>query len=130
MLKKILLLSCVSLNVLGMGQKLVLRCSKFQMTRISRGLNSEVFGSTIRSLLSNTVRSIVADDDRKNYTFTFDLDNKYIGDNPEKQRENLKEIFDFITAPGFLIKRVGPIRILDESKEIEKEEVDPCRYGS
>ena len=113
----ILLITC-NLNAM---QKLVLRCSKLQMVRISRGLTSEVFGSTIRELLNNTVRSIVADEDRKHYTFTFDLHNKYIGDTPEKQMENLKEIFDFITVYNCKVKPV----IIREDEEIE-----PCRYGS
>ena len=98
-----------------MSQQLIMRLTKVQMARVSRGLSSEVFGKSIRDLLTNTVRSIVADDDRKNYTFTFDLDNAYIGQTPEKQRENLREIFNFLTAPTHSILRVETLE-------------EPCRY--
>jgi hypothetical protein len=92
MLKKLLLVSIIATN-LNCMQKLVLRCSQKQMIKITKALSSELFGPTIKSILTNSTSSIIADKDRKHYTLTFDLD----CESADKQKENLSDILNTIT---------------------------------
>lgn len=97
MIKKLILCLLISSNIYGM-QKLILRCSRIQMHKISIAMTSERYGLSIKNVLNSTIRSIVADKDRKAYTFTFDLEPEYIGTTFAKQRESLTELFDHITS--------------------------------
>lgn len=95
MLKRLILALIITTNINCM-QKLVLRFSQKQMIKISKALTSELFGPRLKAILLRSTSSLVADKDRKNYTFTFDLDPEFIG-TEEVQKENLQHIFSVIT---------------------------------